>query len=88
MLRKQVTRPGRSQETRSTKSLVTGPIRVFVPHRPTCPKSPEGRRLEPCRLGQNLSRLGRYQTSPGRQSQLIGAVMSSLGVVRVRRTRT
>jgi hypothetical protein len=33
MLRKQVTRPGRSQETRSTKSLVTGPIRVFVPHR-------------------------------------------------------
>jgi hypothetical protein len=38
--------------------------------------------------GKNLSRLGRYQTSPGRQSQLIGAVMSSLGVVAVRRTRT
>jgi hypothetical protein len=31
MLRKQVTRPGRSQETRSTKSLVTGPIRVLCP---------------------------------------------------------
>jgi hypothetical protein len=38
--------------------------------------------------GQILSHLDRYQTSPGRQSQLIGAVMSSLGVVRVRRTRT